>query len=176
MSSSEKTAPSAPAVQPGKKKPRIKVPGSATLLGYAGLIPFAGTALIVWLSWPSPAARDALFALQAYGAVILSFLGGARWGLAMAGHGYASDTETRRELRMGLTAAVLPSVIAWLALLMPPLQALSVLIICYGGQYLADIQTVKAGDAPVWYRLLRTPLTLLAMAAMLAALARLIIG
>ena len=47
-----------------------------------GLLPFLATALLSWI-----AAEDwrgvALYALAAYGAVILSFLGAVHWGLAL---------------------------------------------------------------------------------------------
>jgi Protein of unknown function (DUF3429) len=50
------------------------VPSPAALLGLAGLLPFAATALLSLP--PGPAGDWAGFALLAYGAVILSFLGG----------------------------------------------------------------------------------------------------
>jgi hypothetical protein len=58
------------------------VPSAAAWLGGLGIIPFAG------LSLATPFANDVLkgqlsFALMAYGAIILSFLGGNHWGLAI---------------------------------------------------------------------------------------------
>ena len=51
-------------------------------LGLAGLIPFVLTAAVQWL--PQPGWRMlAAMALLGYGAVIVSFLGGIHWGLAM---------------------------------------------------------------------------------------------
>jgi hypothetical protein len=58
-----------------------KSPKIATLLGVAGLIPFAGTvAGAIYM----PEALDLISDLQAvYGSCILSFLGGIHWGIAM---------------------------------------------------------------------------------------------
>lgn len=55
-----------------------QVPCSAWLLGLAGLIPFVTAAGIVWFD---PENRnEAVSAITAYGAIVLSFLGGIRWG------------------------------------------------------------------------------------------------
>lgn len=85
------------------------LPRPASILGPAGLIPFAGLALGSLLGWPwAPAA------LAAYGATILAFLGAVHWGLALR----APDGERWAEWgRIGL--GVLPSLLAWVALLLP---------------------------------------------------------
>ncbi len=81
----------------------------ALVLGYAGLIPFVALALAVW--WLSPAwGAKCAFGLLAYSATILSFVGAIHWGLAMRD---ASPSP-------GLLAwGVIPSLIAWIALLLP---------------------------------------------------------
>ena len=80
------------------------------LLGYAGLIPFVTLALAAWfgpLQYQPPAAR----ALLGYGACILSFLGASYWGLNMRD----SRNATQALWVWGIT----PSLIAWVALLVP---------------------------------------------------------
>jgi hypothetical protein len=76
-------------------------------LGGAGLLPFIAGALVVALG--SPAWHDtALRALVAYGAVIVSFLGGIHWG---------SPTSAAHD---GARAwGVVPSLLAWPLLLLP---------------------------------------------------------
>ena len=91
------------------------LPSSAAWLGAAGLIPF----VVLALSAPFlPAAHraGALFALGAYGAVILSFLGGVRWGVAIAAAPTDRDGTT---LAGALVLSVVPSLAAWLALPRP---------------------------------------------------------
>jgi len=79
-------------------------------LGYGGLIPFVGLALGVWFLVPAEQAWAAS-SLLAYGATILSFLGAIHWGLTMRDGAGASN---------GLLVwGVVPSLVAWLALLLP---------------------------------------------------------
>ena len=97
----------------------------ALRLGYAGLLPFVAGALLVWLVRPDVHPYVAL-ALSGYAAVILSFLGGIHWGLAMR--------EAAPPLPW-LVWGVVPSLVAWLALLMPANAGLVVfgvaLLACY---------------------------------------------
>ena len=78
------------------------------LLGVGGLLPFIGLALAIGLL-PEPTRAQAAFALQAYGASILSFLGAIHWGLALREPGNLSVP--------ALVWGVLPSLLAWIALL-----------------------------------------------------------
>lgn len=57
------------------------VPRAAKLLGYSGVLPFAVMAMIHILG-DLQADRAVVEGFLAYGAVILSFLGGIRWGVA----------------------------------------------------------------------------------------------
>lgn len=116
----------------------------AVWLGMAGLLPFVLLSVSVW----SPHWRElALAALQGYSAVILSFLGGVRWG-----RGLSADRPVE------YAWAVLPSLWAWAALQAPPLVALLLLAAGFVGQWWLD----GPGDrlpAPAWFRRLRGLLT-----------------
>ncbi len=83
--------------------------GLGILLGLLGLVPFLASAVGIWL------VDEALFLLQTgllYGAVILSFLGGVQWALAVtAAHAAPGQ----------LAVAVVPSLIGWLGLIPGPL-------------------------------------------------------
>ena len=136
------------------------LPSSAAWLGAAGLIPF----VVLALSAPFlPAAHraGALFALGAYGAVILSFLGGVRWGVAIAAAPTDRDGTT---LAGALVLSVVPSLAAWLALLLPPPSGLWVLLAGFAGMLYLDVSPAHAGAAPPWYRQLRWPLSCLVLA------------
>ena len=135
------------------------LPTAARWLGFAGLLPFAAAALLA-LTPNAPLHTLALPALLAYGAVILSFLGGIRWGLAMAAN--AADLPAR------LALSVLPSLLAWLALLLAPRAGLLLLALGFAAMLLLD---QRIGDAPAWYPRLRLPLSLGALAALLLGLA-----
>lgn len=85
----------------------------AQRLGHAGLLPFAAGALLVWLLQPGAYPEQhafAVLALSAYAASIVSFLGGIHWGLVMRQPGAATPAQ--------LLWGVLPSLLAWLGLLM----------------------------------------------------------
>jgi hypothetical protein len=138
------TATLSPVLEPLEPSPM------AWRLGYAGLIPFVVGALLVWLvtgeAHPYVAA-----ALSAYGAVIVSFLGGIHWGHVMrqwpqaeAGAAWADAT---------LVWGVMPSLVAWLGVLMPPYAGLFVLGLAIIGCYLVDRRRYAALGLQAWMTL-----------------------
>lgn len=130
------------------------LPRPALWLGLAGLLPFFATALITWTAadhWRGVA----LYALAAYGAVILSFLGAVHWGLALRAP--AAEAAAMAP-RLGL--GVLPSLVGWVALLLPPLPGL--LLLAFGILGTAAVETAAArrGLVPQPYLRLRWILSL----------------
>ena len=85
-------------------------PAPALCLGLAGLIPFVSAPLYIYNS--GFFLPDVAFAQLTYGASILSFLGGVRWGLLVA--------DDKRDWP-GYTWSVSPSLLAWVSLLLPDL-------------------------------------------------------
>jgi hypothetical protein len=140
------------------------VPRPALLLGWAGVNPFALlTAAAVLGIEPLP--LDARAALLAYGAAILSFLGGAQWGVLPP----RSQDEASLPWRYGVS--VLPALLSFLCLLAPHTLGLAGLAAGLLGLLAYDLSTVSRGLAPGWYGTLRLQLTgavvlLLAVAAL----------
>lgn len=134
------------------------VPPAAAWLTLAGIVPFAAAALGSFLSGPlGPFAASALLA---YGAVILSFLGGLHWGLAIA----------RAEpsfARLGL--GVVPSLVGWTALLLGGRPGLLLLALAFLLVFLLDRRLTRNGMAPPWFMKLRLPPTAAAVLCLLAA-------
>ena len=101
------------------------LPPWALRLGYAGLLPFVTGALLVWLV-REEAHPYATLGLSAYAAVIVSFLGGIHWGLAMR------QSQPSPSL---FVWGVVPSFPAWVAVMMPPSAGLvihgTMLLVCY---------------------------------------------
>jgi hypothetical protein len=129
-------------------------PRLASLLGYAGLIPFVSAALGIWLT-PLAWRPFVLDALLDYAAVILAFMGAIHWGLAMR----AEASDTRAQLQLGLS--VLPPLLGWLAIAGSPVMfAFPLMLLAFIALYLADLRATKLALAPRWYPALRTPLTL----------------
>lgn len=140
-----------------------RVPAAAGWLGGLGLIPFVFCAAVAALSPPEWAAL-ASRALGLYGAVILSFLGGIQWGLAISGSDSsgASTTLFRR-----LLLSVLPALLGWCALLLPFTYSLLLLAVAFALVLVVDLQAVREKQAPSWYPRLRWPLSLTAIAALI---------
>lgn len=106
--------------------PAPNPPAAAALqLGYAGLLPFVFGALLVWLVNPD-VHPYATLGLAAYAALIVSFLGGIHWGV-----GFAAATPAPSLFAWG----VVPALVAWPAVLMPPSAGLvilgAMLWVCY---------------------------------------------
>lgn len=131
----------------------------ATLLGVAGLIPFAALALATIFA-KGALKGQAAFALAAYGASILSFLGAAQWGFAIR-------AERARSPGALLCLGVLPSLVAWAALLLPVGAALIALGCAVLAALFVDAWSVKRGYAPGWWLPLRVGLSVGAGAALL---------
>ena len=124
------------------------VPAPATWLGLAGVLPFAAGALAAWR--PDPLGAFAATALLAYGAVILSFLGGIHWGLAL-------DRERPRFAQLGL--GMLPSLLGWAALLVGDRAGIALLMAGFVGVLVQDLRLARNAMAPPWFASLRALLT-----------------
>ena len=105
----------------------------------------------------SAGADDARFGLRAYGAVILSFLGGIQWGLAIRNSD--GNARTRQGLTPILTVSIVPSLIGWTGLVVEELLGFGLLIIGFVLVLISDVRAVNKGIAPRWYLRLRYPLT-----------------
>jgi len=148
-----------PALMSDRRPP---VPRPALVYALAGLAPFAACAGLIFVSRDD--AQVAVAVEAVYGAVILSFLGGARWGIEIQ----------RAAPRPGLiTLAMAPSVLGFGAALwtmggeqganaVSGLLALAALFIAAGAW------DVTSRDVPEWYPRLRTAITL-AVVVLLAA-------
>ncbi len=136
----------------------------AKVLGYGGLLPFAAAVAALATGVSTELAREAIVA---YGAVIVSFVGAVHWGIAV-GH-----RETRPQ--WVLTVSVVPALIAWAALLLPPAMAAPLLLLSFLGLFAYERAVLWRELFPKWYRVLRARLTaavtvLLAVAWMLILL------
>ncbi|MBL8462897.1 MAG: DUF3429 domain-containing protein, partial [Thauera sp.] len=103
---------------------------------------------------------DALFA---YGAVILSFVCALHWGFAMALPGLDERTRVR-----SLLWSVVPSQIAWPALLLVPSDAAVLLVLGFVLHYVQDRRLARVAGLPEWYLPLRLRLTTVACIALIS--------
>ena len=122
------------------------------MLGFAGLVP--AIAACVGVLWgPVEWRHDAATVCATYAAVILSFLGGAWWGIV-------SGDATPRHLSAALYASVLPSLAGWAALLMDVGSGLLALGLLFLAMLPGDYWLSRTGVAPAWWPRLRLPLSL----------------
>ncbi len=131
------------------------VPKAPLWLGLSGVLPFALGLIIFALGGiPAISADLALRSTVAYGAVILSFLGGVRWGL-----GLLLDNPEKRDARFALS--VVPSLLGWVAVLMPAFPAMVLLALAFAAQGAWDVGDAEDDGAPHWFPHLRLLLTAL---------------
>ena len=132
------------------------IPSSALWLGLLGLVPFV-TMTFEAVTDISAGTDDSRLGLRTYGAVILSFLGGIQWGLAIRNSD--GNARTRQGLTPILTVSIVPSLIGWAGLLVEELLGFGLLIIGFVLVLISDVRAVNKGIAPRWYLRLRYPLT-----------------
>lgn len=133
------------------------------LLGVCGYLPFAVLVLCILLPSLSPFSQAAcLILLIGWSALVLSFLGGIRYGLATA----RNDGATAREL---LTSVVAP-LLAWITLTLPTAQSLALLCVAFVWHYFWDYRHGELQDLPRWFVPLRKRITLLVVPTLLVAM------
>ena len=123
-------------------------------LGYAGLIPIVLLAGLLWLV-DAELIPFVAIALGGYAAAIVSFLGGVHWGI-----GYMKG---KAAPRFHFVWGVVPSLIAWLALMMPAYAALPLLGLVVMACYAVDSKTYPAAGLASWLPM-RVRLTVVATA------------
>lgn len=125
-----------------------KTPPIVLFYGVAGLIPFLAAPIA------TIAAPDFRWqfneVLLWWSAIILSFLGGARWGAAV-------QTATPAPALIGLT--MLPSIAGWLILLLPAKYRVVQFGLMAAALLLHLLWDARSGGLPGWYGRLRLLLT-----------------
>ena len=134
---------------------------AAWILGLGGLIPFiVGTYLIA--TYSEVAVPSYIwFAVSAYAAVILSFLGGIRWGAALNENGRKSPTT--------IALSVIPSVAAWVIVQLPQPWNFVGFAVAFCVQGVWDVTAIREGriETP-WFAQLRIVLTVVVVACLVA--------
>ena len=135
--------------------PDKHTPTVAAWLGYGGLIPFVTLALAAMLGGPYADEGDR--ALRDYAAVILSFVGALHWGFATMSHEMAAGARNR-----AFAWSVIPSLLAWAALLLAPPASSLLLTAGFALHFFMDRRFAKQTPLAPWYLPLRFRLTLVA--------------
>ncbi|XP_043376378.1 transmembrane protein 69 isoform X2 [Dermochelys coriacea] len=137
-------------------------PKPAFYLGLAGLIPFVSVPLIMAIQ--QTYYTELAFAQITYGATIVSFLGGVRWGFAVPENSSANPDW------MNLGNSIVPPLLAWFAILFKDdlTQAAIMVIIGLGVALHYDLAVLPT--YPSWFKALRVLLTVVAVFSLVATL------
>lgn len=136
-------------------------PRAALALGYGGLIPFVGLAVVLWVAPPGERPLAAT-ALLGYGATIASFLGAIHWGLVMR-EGVAPPA-------LSLVWGVIPGLLGWAAMLLGWAPGLLLMAAVLAAVFAVDRALYPRHRLQGWLPM-RLRLTLLAGGSCLAAAA-----
>uniref|UniRef100_UPI00398E96F2 transmembrane protein 69 n=1 Tax=Pristiophorus japonicus TaxID=55135 RepID=UPI00398E96F2 len=137
-------------------------PKPALYLGYGGLIPFVSAPLVMAIT--ETYFPELAFAQIAYGATILSFFGGARWGFSIP------ESSPAKPDWLNLGNSVVPSLLAWIALLFCDNLTESAIMIIMGLGIALHYDLALLPGYPSWLRGLRTVLTVVATFSLVATL------
>ena len=124
------------------------------LLGYLELIPFLASSLLIWTN---QAHQYAVQSLTIYAAVILTFIGGVHWGIAVQ----QSMNINSNRFRYQFIYSVIPSLLAWVAIVFFNSSTLIILGFCFIVFWWLE-KTHYQEHLPSWYLQLRNHLTLVA--------------
>jgi hypothetical protein len=129
------------------------------VLGIIGVTPFVIGALAMGFL---PEVRpEAARVLLVHGAVILTFLGGIRWGFAVLEDGEGGWSP--------FSMSVLPILVAWFGAALGTSVGLLILSIALGLWYLAERAAPPSIALPGWYMRQRGMLTAIAVLALIVA-------
>lgn len=148
-----------------------------TQLGLIGLIPFAATAVGVWLSpWllPGGVSYDLTQIALIYAAVVASYIVGVGAGGGLSGGG-----ATLAYRQSGLIAALVAWITAWppgaMFISLPDIVRFAIIMLTFFYLLINDRRAVAAGALPQWYGALRVRLTFWTCLMLAAIITRLLI-
>ncbi|XP_061902214.1 transmembrane protein 69-like [Entelurus aequoreus] len=139
-----------------------QAPKPALYLGFSVLVPFVAAPVL--MATTQSFYPEVAYAQLVYGACIVSFLGGARWGFAIP------DGSPARPDWKNLGNSVVPSLLAWLALLCGHNVAAGVPVLLLGLGLSLHYDLRLLPGYPAWFKAMRRVLTLVAAFSLLATL------
>lgn len=139
-----------------------KSPKPAMYLGLAGLIPFITAPLLMALT--ETFLPQVAYAQLAYGASIISFLGGARWGFALP------ESSPAKPDWINLANSVVPPLLAWTAMLLSDSITPAVITVIMGLGISLHYDLSLLPTYPSWFKALRSILTIVASVSLISTL------
>lgn len=137
--------------------PQSSTKNLAWYLSLGGFIPFAALGIVLFLLGMQHEVYPTLFDIfKVWSAIILSFLGGIRWGFAIA---------NAPEENKNLVLSVIPSILAWFAILLPDAYTILALLILFAVHGVWDSFYMNEGKVAPWFGKIRITLTFLVVSA-----------
>ena len=131
------------------------------MLGLAGLVPLAAIAiLLVVVGKGNALAEPILNVFRIYSAIIVAFLGGARWGAALF---HSLETTIPGQRVIAPFWAVIAALAAALGILMPATYGMLLLLLAHCALGAWDSLSASSGSLPRWIAPVRIVLTGLAV-------------
>jgi Protein of unknown function (DUF3429) len=138
-----------------------RIPPIALVLSLSGALPLFLCAFALSSGVAVPLINDPALALVTYCAIILSFLGGVRWGYALR----IIDPVLQRQ---AFLISVVPAIVAWVLVLPPTLMGFIAMPMLFLLMGILDDRLPNIG-APIWYRKLRRLMTGIVVLTLIAA-------
>ena len=124
-------------------------------LAIVGLLPIVVfTLLLIFAGRQSAIAAPITDAYKTFAAIILSFLGGVHWGVALNGSSHGVPRRT-------FVLAILAPLFGWIALFVSEPLSFALLIVIFAGQGAWDNFAGHSGQLPYWYARMRMILTIM---------------
>lgn len=131
-------------------------------LAIAGAVPFVLLAIAAFvLGQKNPVFTVLVDSLRTYGAVILSFLGGIRWGMAL---------QAGEKRSWNLICSVAAPLVAWLAFFLTAASGIILLLVAFAGQGAWDSLSFHHDTEKNWFARLRIAMTCIVAASLLVTL------
>ena len=127
---------------------------AAAALAYAGALPLVIAAILIWAR-PADIGPTLVPISIVYGALLLAFFGGIRWGIAVMGQSGPTFGN--------LLGGVVPLLVAFPVLLLKgTVMPLAIIVVALPLLLFDDLRATKRGSgAPDWYLGVRLPLTIM---------------
>ncbi|XP_070816584.1 transmembrane protein 69-like [Chaetodon trifascialis] len=140
----------------------VKSPKPALYLGFAGLVPFVVPTLLMAMT--EIYCPELAYAQVAYAAVIVSFVGGARWGFALP------ESSPAKPDWINLANSVVPSLVAWGTMLMSDSIVSAAVMVTMGLGISLHYDLALLPTYPSWLKALRSIMTTIAFFSLLGTL------
>ncbi len=125
------------------------------LISLIGLVPIViFTIAITFSGMQSGVVPVLIDAFKTYAAILLSFLGGIRWGVAL-------NKDSQKNIERSILAATIAPLIGWVAIFVAEPLCFAILIVGYAGQGAWDNISAHRGLMPLWFARIRMIMTTL---------------